>query len=465
MGYFYISAAHKSSGKTTLSIGLCAALAARGLRVQPFKKGPDYIDPLWLSRAAGRPCFNLDFNSQSNDEILDLFRGRSSGADVTLIEGNKGLYDGMALDGSDCNAAMAKLLGAPVVLILDTKGVTRGIAPLLMGYQSFDPGVKIAGVILNQLAGPRQEGKIRQVIEHYTDIPILGAVQRDPNLVIEERHLGLVPSNEAGEVEEKIACLRQAVEAGVDLDALLRIAKPFGAAQDRPFGPVSGDPRGEVFPTPRVRIGVARDAAFGFYYPDDLDGLRRAGAELVFFSPIADRGLPPVDGLFLGGGFPETQMEALEANHPMREAIKGFIEAGGPAYAECGGMMYLSRTLRWQGRITRMAGVIPADAVMHERPQGRGYVRLREGPDHPWGGGKGSEYPVHEFHYSRLENLSGPLRYAFDLVRGVGIDGSHDGIVHKNLLAGYGHHRQVNNNPWTQRFVDFVEGCKNQSRH
>ncbi|OGT90906.1 MAG: cobyrinic acid a,c-diamide synthase [Gammaproteobacteria bacterium RIFOXYA12_FULL_61_12] len=454
MGYFYISAAHKSSGKTTLSIGLCSALAARGLRVQPFKKGPDYIDPLWLSRAAGRACYNLDFNTQQIQEIRDLFQGHMADADLGLIEGNKGLYDGMALDGSDCNAAMAKLLDAPVVLVLDAKGVTRGVAPLLLGYQGFDPGVKIAGVILNQLAGPRQEGKIRQVIEHYTDIPVLGAVQRNPRLVIEERHLGLVPSNEAGEVEEKIAGLRLAVEQGVDLDALLGLARE-NSVQTR-ISP--------AYPKPKVRIGVALDAAFGFYYPDDLDGLRQAGAELVFFSPIAGRELPPVDGLFLGGGFPETHMVALEANRPMREAIKGFIEDSGPAYAECGGLMYLCRSLQWKGRLSQMAGVIPADAVMHERPQGRGYVRLKERPEHPWGGGAGQEYPVHEFHYSRLENLAAPLHYAFDVTRGVGIDGSHDGIIYKNLLAGYGHHRQVSNNPWTQRFVDFVEGCKNQPK-
>ena len=454
MGYFYISAAHKSSGKTTLSIGLCSALAARGLRVQPFKKGPDYIDPLWLSRAAGRACYNLDFNTQQIQEIRDLFQGHMADADLGLIEGNKGLYDGMALDGSDCNAAMAKLLDAPVVLVLDAKGVTRGVAPLLLGYQGFDPGVKIAGVILNQLAGPRQEGKIRQVIEHYTDIPVLGAVQRNPRLVIEERHLGLVPSNEAGEVEEKIADLRLAVEQGVDLDALLGLARE-NSVQTR---------TSPAYPKPKVRIGVALDAAFGFYYPDDLDGLRLAGAELVFFSPIAGRELPPVDGLFLGGGFPETHMVALEANRPMREAIKAFIEGSGPAYAECGGLMYLCRSLQWKGRLSQMAGVIPADAVMHERPQGRGYVRLKERPEHPWGGGVGQEYPVHEFHYSRLENLAAPLRYAFDVTRGVGIDGSHDGIIYKNLLAGYGHHRQVSNNPWTQRFVDFVEGCKNQPK-
>lgn len=456
MGYFYISAAHKSSGKTTLSIGLCAALVARGLIVQPFKKGPDYIDPLWLSRASERPCFNLDFNTQDPSELLGLFSRQLRGAEVGLIEGNKGLYDGMALDGSDCNAAMAKLLGAPVVLVLDVKGVTRGIAPLLLGYRTFDPEVRIAGVILNQVAGPRQEGKIRQVIERYTDIPVFGSVPRDPRLVIEERHLGLVPSNEAGGAEAKIDTLRLAVESCVELDALLALAA------DSPTPP-SVEVAEPEHPSPRVRIGVARDAAFGFYYADDLENLRAAGAELVFFSPIADRALPTVDGLFLGGGFPETHMAALEANRPLREAIGQFIEASGPAYAECGGLMYLCRSLQWGGQRAEMVGVIPGDTVMHERPQGRGYVRLKERPNHPWGSSSGAEYPVHEFHYSRLENLETPLEFAYEVIRGVGIDGRHDGIIYKNLLAGYAHHRHVRGNPWTERFVDFVERCKNRA--
>src|SRR3989337_2654205 len=204
MNRLLISAAHKSSGKTTITLGLAAALRARGLAVQPFKKGPDYIDPMWLSLASGRDCHNLDFYLMGRGEILRTFVARTRGADLALIEGNKGLYDGLALDGGNSNAALAQLLGTPVVLVIDARGMTRGIAPLILGYQAFDRDIRIAGVILNQLGGSRHEAKLRAVIEHYTDVPVLGAVHHDDRLAIVERHLGLMPSNEADAAREKI---------------------------------------------------------------------------------------------------------------------------------------------------------------------------------------------------------------------------------------------------------------------
>ena len=196
MAQFLISAAHKSSGKTMVSIGLAAAFGARGLRVQPFKKGPDYIDPMWLARASGRPCYNLDFNTQTEAEIRALFARHAGRADLALIEGNKGLHDGVDLEGRDSTAALAKLLGAPVVLVIDATGITRGVAPLVLGYQVFDRGVAIGGVILNRVASARQEGKLRQAIERYTDVPVIGAIGRDPDLVVKERHLGLTTPDE-----------------------------------------------------------------------------------------------------------------------------------------------------------------------------------------------------------------------------------------------------------------------------
>jgi len=216
-----VSAAHKSSGKTTLSIGLAAALRERGLAVQPFKKGPDYIDPLWLSAAAGRACRNLDLYLSRPESIVESFDDACAGAEVALVEGNKGLYDGLALDGSNSNAALAGLLGLPVVLVLDARGMTRGIAPLILGYQAFDRSIRIAGVILNRLGGARHESKLRAVIEHYTDVPVLGSVHESEALRIEERHLGLMPATEAGEAPALIARLADAVRGSVDLDALL----------------------------------------------------------------------------------------------------------------------------------------------------------------------------------------------------------------------------------------------------
>ncbi len=451
MAHLLISAAHKSSGKTTVTLGLCAALKARGLTVQPFKKGPDYIDPMWLGIAAGRPCYNLDFHTMSAAEIRALFAVKAADADVSLIEGNKGLHDGMALDGSNSNAALAKLLAAPVVLVLDTRGMTRGVAPLVRGFQSFDPTVNVAGVILNQVGGARHEGKLRQVMEHYTDVAVLGAVRRDPSLEITERHLGLVPSNEAQGARNTVERLARAMTEQVDLKGLAAAGQTavLPAAADSTPGP---DTRG------RLRIAIARDAAFGFYYADDLEALAARGAELIPFDTLKDTRLPLADGLIIGGGFPEVHAEALEANVPLRQDIRRALESGMPAYAECGGLMYLCRSIRWRGASFEMVGVLPADVQMNERPQGRGYARVQETPGSPWPGAAGgqAEVPCHEFHYSRLENLAPGVRCAYRVLRGTGIDGERDGIVYRNLLASYVHLRNTGENRWTDRFLAFV---------
>jgi cobyrinic acid a,c-diamide synthase len=451
MHRFLVSAAHKSSGKTTLSLGLTAALRQRGLAVQTFKKGPDYIDPIWLGLASGRPCRNLDFYLQPRAEILDSFGRHAAAADVALVEGNKGLYDGLDLAGSNSNAALADLLGLPVVLVLDARGMTRGIAPLILGYQAFDRNIRIAGVILNRLGGKRHEAKLRAVIEHYTDVPVLGAVLEDPELAIVERHLGLMPANETAAAEARIAAIAKRVAEQVDLVRLLQVT-----ATGKPPAPAM--PTAACEGVPKLRLGIAHDAAFGFYYADDLDALKRAGAELVFFSPIADGRLPTVDALFLGGGFPECFMRKLEANRGMREAVRQAIEAGLPAYAECGGLMYLARSLAWRSEKCEMAGVIAADVVMHEKPVGRGYVRLAPTADHPWvpAGTHPDEIPAHEFHYSSLENLPPDTRFAYEVKRGHGTDGAHDGIVYKNLLASYTHLRSAGNCNWAARFIGFA---------
>ncbi len=450
-----MSAAHKSSGKTTITAGLCAVLRERGQAVQAFKKGPDYIDPMWLGEAAGRACHNLDFYTMGADEILQTFVHRSRGADIALIEGNKGLYDGLDLDGSNSNAALAALLRAPVVLVIDARGMTRGIAPLILGYQGFDPDVDIAGVILSRLGGSRHEAKLRAVIEHYTDVPVLGAVHHDPALEIVERHLGLVPANELAQRCGYLSRLAQAVGAQIDLERLLAIAADAIPIEAPP-------PVAFVAGTPDVRIGVARDSAFGFYYPGDLEALRHAGAELVEFDTLHAAALPTVDGLFIGGGFPETHMRTLERNASLRADIRRAIEGGMPVYAECGGLMYLARRLSWNGQTARMVGALPVDVVMHERPMGRGYVRLRETGRGPWplldAAGRPAELPAHEFHHSSIE-FGAEIDFAYEVLRGTGIDGKRDGIVYRNVLASYAHLRDTRANGWAARFVQFVRTC------
>lgn len=444
-----VSAAHKSSGKTTVSIGLAAALARRGLRVQPFKKGPDYIDPLWLGEAAGRACRNLDPYLSDMGEVRATFVRAAAGADVALVEGNKGLYDGLALDGSNSNAALAAALDLPVVLVLDARGMTRGIAPLILGYQAFDRAVRIAGVILNRLGGARHESKLRAVIEHYTDVPVLGALHEQPAITIDERHLGLMPASEAAQAAARIEAIAGHVAAGVDLDRVL-------AATATPPAPAWVAP--PPAPAARLRVAIARDRAFGFYYAEDLENLERAGAQLVAFDLLSDAELPAADALFIGGGFPEVFAAQLSANRSMLRSLRAAVARGVPAYAECGGLMVLARSITWNGVTYPMAGAIAGDVVMEARPVGRGYVHLEETAAFPWPQRRGDVVRAHEFHYSRLINLDPAARFAYRVRRGFGIDGRHDGLVQANLLASYTHLRSVAGADWPRRFVAFALG-------
>lgn len=457
MSRIFVSAAHKSSGKTTVSIGLCAALTKLGKRTQPFKKGPDYIDPMWLGAAAGNPCHNLDFYTMQDQEITETYHRYQDGIDINLIEGNKGLYDGLDLDGSNSNAALAKLLKAPVVLVIDARGMTRGIAPLILGYQAFDSDINIAGVILNQLGGARHESKLRQVVEHYTDVPVIGAVHRNKDMIIDERHLGLMPSNEAQQAKKQIELLGQQISEQVDLDAVINTAQSAPTLTAPPAAQTK-KPSTDT----DLTIGIARDAAFGFYYPDDIQAFKDMGVTLVDIDLISDTSLPNIDGLFIGGGFPETQMALLEKNTAMRKAVKHAIDSGLPCYAECGGLMYLSKSITWGDTTCNMSGVINGDITLHEKPQGRGYIRVKVTDDCLWQTSHTNQKEIcaHEFHYSSLNNLPADTIYAYDILRGAGINGKHDGIVYKNMMACYAHLRNTQQSPWVEGFVKFVQQCK-----
>ena len=443
---FYLSAAHKSSGKTVVSLGLCAAFKQQSLNVQSFKKGPDYIDPIWLSQASGNPCYNLDFYNMSNEEIARMYEQHASQSDVAIIEGNKGLYDGMSVAGGDANADLAKFLDTPVILVVDASGITRGVAPLVSGYQAFDQDIHIAGVILNKIAGDRHESKLIQAIEHYTDIPVLGAIRRSTELIIDERHLGLMPANEKPESQGFIDKATKHITDQVDLDRIINInQKTFKS------------------PTPVVKtasqmitVAVAKDSAFGFYYQDDLDAFNELGVELVYFNTLKDTALPKADALFIGGGFPEMQLEALSENQSLLADIKAKIEAGLPTYAECGGLMYLSRKITHQGKSHNMVGVIAADTLMTSKPIGRGYVQLAPTGSHPWSK-VAKQISAHEFHYSKLENIDPQTHYAYEVLRGVGVDNKRDGILIYNLLATYSHLRNVGSNHWVEQFVNFIK--------
>ena len=452
MGQLFISAAHKSSGKTIVSSALCAAFRAGNKIVQPFKKGPDYIDPMWLASAARRNCYNLDFWTQSEEEILQLFASKSAGADMAIIEANKGLYDGLDLRGADSNAALAKLLQSSVVLVLDCRGTIRGIAPLLLGYQQFDKAVNIQGVILNFVGGNRHEKKLRQVVAHYTDLAVFGAIWRHQALTLEERHLGLIPSNEDRRAKKKIQSLADIVAQQVDLPALANVASP-----------VAGLTRTEHRTGEKsfqLKIAYAKDAAFGFYYADDMDTFRALGAILIPFDTLNDQQLPAADGLFIGGGFPEKFMPALEKNQTMRKQILRTLAAGLPAYAECGGLMYLCDSIHYQQASAAMVGLIKARCVMSSTPQGRGYIQFKQNQNNFWSQPCYAPINAHEFHYSRLEGLNAENIFTFDVVRGTGISNHKDGLRIHNTLACYAHQRHTRQNPWIEHFLNFVESSR-----
>jgi len=444
-----IAAPHRSSGKTTVSVGLLKAFTDRGLSAQPFKKGPDYIDPMWMASAAGRDCRNLDFYMMGGENILRSFQSASPGADIALIEGNLGLYDGIDINGSDSTAGMAHLLDAPVVIVVDTWGMNRGVAPLLMGYRDFDPELSIAGVVLNRVSSPRHEGKLVKSIERYVGMEILGVIPKAPDRMgLEERHLGLVPVKEDPALAEKVGVIGEIVGAAVDLDRLMAIASTAG---DLPV--VKPCPKRNV--EPDVRIGVAMDRAFTFYYPECLEALESAGAQIVPFSPMEDSVLPVVNGLYIGGGFPEVFIKELESNQALRRGIKSEIDRGLPVYAECGGMMYLARSIEWKGVKGEMVSALDCAVEMTSKPMGLGYMTLEATGALEWFSPAG-QIKCHEFHHSRVTGLGSDVRFAWRALRGSGITEGMDGIIHKNIVASYAHLHSCGAPTWGEDFTAFV---------
>jgi cobyrinic acid a,c-diamide synthase len=440
-----IAAPQGRSGKTTVCVGLCAALTGRKLVTQPFKKGPDYIDPSWLTAAAGRPCRNLDLFMMSRQAVLSSFHRSSAGADVAVIEGAHGLYDGLDLAGSGSTAQLARLLGTPVILVVNATRMTRSVAALVSGYQRFEPEIDIAGVILNNVAGGRHESMLVHAIKQYCQIPVLGCLPKVTRVTIAERHLGLVPEGEAAALVEKVARARELAESYVDIDAVLRVAQ--GATALTP--PVE-------YATPparaSVRLGVIRDQAFSFYYPENLEALEQAGAELVYVNALEDSQLPAVSGLYIGGGFPELFAGRLHANSQLRGEIAAAVDQGLPVYAECAGLLYLARTLRWEGRMFEMVGALPIDVSFTARPQGHGYIASDVVGENPFLE-VGQRLRGHEFHYAKVENADN-LTMAYCLQRGQGMGRKRDGIVHKNVLAGFTHLHALSEPRWAEGVVN-----------
>lgn len=448
----YISAAHKSSGKTIISLGLSRILSDLNNEIQTFKKGPDYIDMGWLSLSSRKNCYNLDFNTQTNEEIVSLYNEKK--LKVNLIEGNKGLYDGVDLDGKNDNSALSILIDSPVILVIDTQGITRGIAPLLQGYINFEKKCNIQGVILNKISSERHENKLINAVKKYTDLKVLGAIRKNKDLEIAERHLGLIPANEKNLASKKINKISNIIFNSIDQNEFSKIGIEFKEKKIQKI-------KKNIYSIPnnkaKIKIGIFQDSSFGFYYSDDIDNFKKYNIKLVNINAQVDKNIKNVDALFIGGGFPEIHAAKLEKNKILMNEIKKHIKNGMPCYAECGGLMYLSESIIFKDKKFKMVGIIPGSVYMSEKPIGKGYVVLKVKKNHLWNMKKNMIINAHEFHHGNLRlNENNKINFSYSIRRGYGINGKSDGIIYKNLLANFIHLRHTKNYPWIKYFIDFI---------
>ncbi len=451
-----ISALRGGAGKTVLSIGIIFAWAKKGKTIVPFKKGPDYIDAGWLAMAADHPCHNLDTFMIPEHRVRDSFLFRAQKGDVAVIEGNRGLYDGIDTEGATSTAELAKLLDTPVILCIDCTKSTRTMAAAVLGCIRFDPDVKIRGVILNRVAGTRHENVLRKNIEHHCGIPVMGAVPKLRKQSFPERHMGLVPTPEHEWATASVEAASQIATQYLDLEALAKVASEEGPLVfPNDCGEI--DP---VFPETQVsisengpKIGIVRDSAFQFYYPENIESLVSLGAEPLFLNALTDQSIPRVDALYIGGGFPETHAESLARNQNFRKELKALAENGLPIYAECGGLMYLGEKLILDGTAYPMAGVLPIVFGFSKKPQGHGYTLLEVTGENPCFK-IGTEIRGHEFHYSTVLEWRGDDRdLAFSMKRGAGFVNGRDGVCHKNVLATYTHIHALGMPSWAQAVI------------
>ncbi len=443
-----IAALHGRSGKTVIVAGILRALKNRGIDVQPFKKGPDYIDPGWHSAAAGRNSRNLDCFFMDAAAIKAVMHDASKGARLALVEGAMGLYDGSDVAGSSSSAEVAKQTTTPVILVIDVTRMTRTTAALVLGCMDFDPDVHIAGVILNRIRGKRHEKQIRLAIEEYCGIPVLGAIPENDLLALSDRHLGLVTSVEAGDSNEFLNGVAALMEEHCDIDAIVRIADDTSALQYAPL-PQPARIAGED----AVKIAVVRDRAFHFYYAENLQALQQAGAELVYVDSMTDTELPKdICGLYVGGGFPEVFAQQLQENTSFRNSVKTSIDNGIACCAECGGLMYLARTLRTGDSAFEMVGAFDVDIQMETERQGHGYAVVEATGNHPWLAA-GSILLGHEHHHSHTVGKSDDMSFAYRNQRGRGISDKMDGLCVKRTVASYLHVNAIASPAWAEGFV------------
>lgn len=419
-------------GKTTISTAIMYTLKQKGLHVQPFKVGPDFIDPSYHTYVTGRQSRNLDVWMMGENGVLKCFHNASSGADIAVVEGVMGLFDGISgKDDFSSTAQVAKILNAPVILVIDAGKAARSIAAIATGFLHFDKKLRIIGTILNNVAGDKHANFITEAFADKVKVPIIGIVRRSKEITMVERHLGLIPTPELEE-KQKRAIFQSAkfVSEQIDLDKIKYLLDKVQTT----------DPLQKQLPNGQIKIAVALDESFNFYYADNLDALREQKAELIFFSPINDCKLPEnIHGVILGGGFPEVLADKLEKNQSMGKSITKAAENGIPIYGECGGLMYLTRSIRGysgnEGKKRNMVGLIDADTFI----SGKLTLNYTEANSNASIFGKISKVRGHEFHYSRIENIAKDSKFAYVMRRGNGIDNKKDGFMVYNCLASYMH--------------------------
>jgi cobyrinic acid a,c-diamide synthase len=429
------------SGKTLLALGLVRAFTRRGLAVTPFKKGPDYIDAAWLGAGASRPGRNLD-TFLMDDAALGSALSTAEGSDVIVVEGNRGLFDGVDAMGTHSTAELAKRIGAPLLLLVDVSRMTRTAAALVAGCRAFDPELPLSGVVLNRVATARQEKLVRETIESRCGVPVVGALPVLPEEIrIPRRHLGLVTAAEHAAAEDVIERAAEAAAANVDLDRVLGFA---GSAPEKHFADGARPVRGA-----HARIAVIRDEAFSFYYPENLEALEACGAELVFVSALADETVGDVDGVYVGGGFPEVYASRLAAAGSFLASLREAAGRHVPIYAECGGLMLLARSLAVDGAAHEMAGILDLDVVQERRPQGHGYAVARIDRPNAFFP-EGARVAGHEFHYSRVAGGGDAGKTAMALERGNGVSRGRDGVSSGNVFATYLHVHAGGSPAWAE---------------
>ncbi len=441
-------------GKTLVALSLTAYFSHKGFTVAAFKKGPDYIDAAWLSWAAGRPARNLDTYMVDRAVVRKSFFENSRLADISIIEGNRGLYDGFDSIGTHSTAELAKLLGVPVLLVIDAAKVTRTTAAIALGMQKLDPEVSIAGVIFNRVAGSRHRKILAESLMEICDLPTLGTI---PNMresdFLPGRHLGLVTPAEHSAKDRLKGILLETAEKFIDTEEIRALAQNASTFSDGEAPSVFKSVAN------RVRIACFTDSAFTFYYPDNLEALRCEGAEIIPVSSMADGELPECDGLYIGGGFPETHLFQLSQNRDLMASVRRAAEGGLPIYAECGGLIYLCQSLLDDKGEHPMAGVFPLKLKMEKRPQGHGYCQVSVDGWTPFYR-RGTVIKGHEFHYTRAVSGMDEVDTCMSVIRGRGCFANRDGLVYKSVFASYIHVHSLGVPEWAKRFVECAEAYR-----